>query len=97
MIFSLGSDFSVRETVAVNILWMPILGTFKQRPGVMYHESVYVAHGEKRAVPGLAVDRNGVDQLQTLAGSTLGCSIISERIVWLERDGFSHVCGRKSP
>lgn len=83
MISGHGCDFGVGEIVAVSLLRVPVLSSFKERPGVMYHESVYVVHRENSAVPGLAVDRNGIDQFHVLGGGPLCCSRISERVLRL--------------
>ena len=53
-------NLTIGEVFAVNLLRVPILGPLEERPGVVYHESVYGAHGENSTVPGLAVNRNGV-------------------------------------
>jgi len=57
----LGSDFVVREVVTVNVLRVPILRPLEERPGVVYHASVYTIHGEGPTIPSLFINGNGVD------------------------------------
>lgn len=75
-----GKDLVVREIFAINLLRAPILGPLEERPRVVYHESVYRTHEEDSAVPGLAVDRNGVDWLDRFAGSPLRLNRVSIRV-----------------